>query len=98
MLGDLMTQSSDLVKGKVALVKAEFHEKARLYSAAALLIAIGGACGLLAAMALRTADIIALASYAGLVMLGSILGVALGVAAAILIMHGLRTFEHHSLG
>ncbi len=97
LLGDLMMQSSDLVKGEVALVKAEFIEKARLYSAAALLIAVGVAFGLLAAMALLAAGIIALASYTGWLAAGLIFGVTLGVAAVLLIMQGLRTFERHSL-
>lgn len=97
LLGDLMTQSSDLVKGEVALVKAEFVEKARLYTAATLLIAGGVTIALLAAMSLLAAGIIALASYTGFVKSGLIFGVSLGVAAAILIMQGLRTFERHPL-
>jgi hypothetical protein len=39
LLGDLMTQSTELVKGEVALAKAELRDKARLYSSAALIIA-----------------------------------------------------------
>lgn len=96
LLGDLMTQSSDLVKGEVALVKAEFQEKARLYSSAALILAVGVACGLLAAMALLAAGIIALATYTSWVTSSLIFGVTMGAAAALLIMQGLHNFERHS--
>ena len=53
-------------EGEVALAKAELRDKARLYSSAALIIAMGGAFGLLAAMALLAAGVIALATYTGL--------------------------------
>ena len=96
LLSDLMTQSSDLVKGEVALAKAELHEKARLYSPAALIIAVGVAFGLLAAMALLAAGIIALSTYTGLVMSGLICGATLGAFAAILMTQGLRNFKRHS--
>ena len=66
LLGDLMTQSTELMKGEVALAKAELRENARLYGSAALIIAVGVAFGLLAAMALLAAGIIALATYTGL--------------------------------
>lgn len=96
LLGDLMTQSSDLVKGEVALAKAEFVERARLYSSAALIIAVGVAFGLLAAMALLAAGIIALSNYTGLVTSGLIFGAALAASAALLMNRGLRNFKRHS--
>jgi len=96
LLGDLMTQSSDLVKGEAALVKAELREKARLYSSAALIIAVGVAFGLLAAMALLAAGIIALSTYTGLVTSGLIFGATLGASSAFLMAQGLRKFERHS--
>jgi hypothetical protein len=96
LLGDLMTQSSDLVKGEAALVKAELREKARLYSSAALIIAVGVAFGLLAAMALLAAGIIALSTYTGLVTSGLIFGATLGASAALLMAQGLRNFKRHS--
>ncbi|MEO6726231.1 MAG: phage holin family protein [Blastocatellia bacterium] len=96
LLGDLMTQSSDLVKDEVALVKAELHEKARLYSPAALIIAVGAAFGLLAAMALLAAGIIALSFYTGLVTSSLIFGAMMGVLAVLLMSQGLRSFKRHS--
>lgn len=96
LLGDLLAQSAELVKGEVALAKAELSEKARLYSSAALIIAVGGALGLLAAMALLAACIIALASYTGLAMSALIFGAALGVSATLSFKRGLRNFKRHS--
>jgi len=96
LLGDLMTQSSDLVKGEVALAKAELVERVRLYSSAGLIIAVGAAFGLLAAMSLLAAGIIALSNYTGLVTAGLIFGAALGASAALLMSRGLRNFKRHS--
>ena len=96
LLGDLMTQSTELVKGEVALAKAELRDKARLYSSAALIIAVGGAFGLLAAMALLAAGIIALATYTGLAPSALIFGAALGAPATLLFKRGLRNFKRHS--
>jgi uncharacterized membrane protein YqjE len=96
LLGDLMTQSTELVKGEVALAKAELRDKARLYSSAALIIAVGVAFGLLAAMALLAAGIIALATYTGLAPSALIFGAALGAPAALLFKRGLRNFKRHS--
>jgi uncharacterized membrane protein YqjE len=96
LLGDLMAQSTELVKGEVALAKAELRDKARLYSSAALIIAVGVAFGLLAAMALLAAGIIALATYTGLAPSALIFGAALGAPATLLFKHGLRKFKRHS--
>ncbi len=96
LLGDLMTQSSDLVKGEVALAKAELHEKARAYSSAALIVGGGVAFGLLAAMALVAAGILALSTYTGLVTAGLLFGAMLAVVAALLVTQGLRNFKHSS--
>jgi putative superfamily III holin-X len=96
LLGDLMTQSTELVKGEVALAKAELRDNARLYSSAALIIVVGGAFGLLAAMALLAAGIIALATYTGLATSALIFGAALGASATLLFKRGLRNFKRHS--
>jgi uncharacterized membrane protein YqjE len=96
LLGDLMTQSTELVKGEVALAKAELRDKARLYSSAALIIAVGVAFGLLAAMSLLAAGIIALATYTGLAPSALIFGAALGAPATLLFKRGLRNFKRHS--
>jgi uncharacterized membrane protein YqjE len=96
LLGDLMTQSTELVKGEVALAKAELRDKARLYRSAALIIPVGVAFGLLAAMALLAAGIIALATYTGLAPSALIFGAALGAPAMLLFKRGLRNFKRHS--
>jgi uncharacterized membrane protein YqjE len=96
LLGDLMTQSIELVKGEVALAKTELREKARLYSSAALIMAVGVVFGLLAAMSLLAAGIIALATYTGLAASALIFGAALGAPATLLFKHGLRNIERHS--
>ena len=96
LLGDLMTQSTDLVKSEVALVKAELLERTHLYSAAALIIAVGAAFGLLAAMALLAAGIIALSTYTGLAMAGLIFAAPLGISAALFMTLGLRNLKRYS--
>lgn len=96
LLGDLMTQSTELVKGEVALAKAELRDKARLYSSAALIIAAGVAFGLLAAMALLAAGIIALATYTGPATSALIFGAALGALATLFFKRGLLNFKRRS--
>ncbi|HEX5080673.1 MAG TPA: phage holin family protein, partial [Blastocatellia bacterium] len=96
LLGDLMTQSTELVKGEVALAKAELRDKARLYSSAALIIAAGVAFGLLAAMSLFAAGIIALATYTGPATSALIFGAALGALATLFFKRGLLNFKRRS--
>ncbi len=96
LLGDLMAQSTELVKGEVTLAKAELRDKARLYSSAALVIAVGGVFGLLAAIAFLAAGIISLAAYTGLAPSALIFGAALGAMATLLFKRGLRNFKRHS--
>lgn len=96
LFADLMTQSSDLFKGEAALLKAELLAQARLYTSAALIMAVGAAVGLLAAMALLAAGIIALSTYTGLVASGLIFGAVLGAAAALLMSQGMRHIRRHS--
>jgi hypothetical protein len=96
LVGDLITQSTELIKGEVALAKAELRDKARLDSSAALLIAVGGVFGLLAAMAFLAAGVITLAAYTGLAPSALIFGAALGALATLLFKRGLRNFKLHS--
>ena len=96
LFGDLMTQSSDLFKGEAALLKAELLAQARIYTSAALVIAVGTAFGLLAAMALVAAGIIALSTYTGVVASGLIFGGILAAAAAALISQGRRHISRRS--
>jgi uncharacterized membrane protein YqjE len=96
LVGFLMTQSIELVKDEVALAKAELREKARLCISAALIMAVGFAFGLLAAMALVAAGIIALSIYTGMAASALIFGGALGAPATLLLMRGLRRFKRHS--
>jgi hypothetical protein len=63
---------------------------------AALIIAVRGAFGLLAATALLAAGITALATYTGLEPSGLIFGAALGAPATLLFKRGLRNFKRHS--
>jgi hypothetical protein len=96
LLGDLMKQSGELVKDELALARAEFRQEARFYSSASVIVAIGAAFGLLAAMALIAAGIIALARYTGLVTSSLIFGGTLTLIAALVISRGVHHFRHHS--
>ena len=96
LLGDLMTQSGDLVKDELALARAEFRQQARRYSSATVIIAVGTCFGLLAAMALVAAGIVALSPYTGLVTSSLIFGAALGLIAALIITRGVHFFRGHS--
>jgi len=96
LLGDLMTQSGELVKDEIALARAEFRQEARFYSSASVIVAVGAAFGLLAAMALIAAGIIALSPYTGLVPSGLIFGATLGLIAALIISRGVHHFRRQS--
>ena len=88
LLGDLMVQSAELVKGEIALAKAEVSDKIRGYRSAACSAALGAAIGFLASIAFLAAGIIALSAYVGLLAAALICGALLGVAAAVLIVRG----------
>jgi len=96
LLGDLMTQSGELVKDELALARAELREEARVYSSATVIVAVGAAFGLLAAMALIAAGIIALSTYTGLMTSSLIFGATLGLTAALIITRGVHHFKRHS--
>ena len=93
LLGDLMMQSTELVKGEVALAKAELRVKIRAYRSAACITAAGAALGLLASMALLAAGIIALGAYVGLAASSVILSALLGVPATLLVLQGVGHFK-----
>jgi len=80
----------------LALARAEFRQEARYYGSASVIVAIGAAFGLLAAMALIAAGIIALARYTGLVTSSLIFGGTLTLIAALAISRGVHHFRHHS--
>ncbi|MEP7272551.1 MAG: phage holin family protein [Acidobacteriota bacterium] len=96
LLGDLVTQSSDLVKDELALLKAEMRQEVRRYPRPAIIFAVGAIFGLLAAMALLTAGIIALSTYIGLVYSSLIFGGVLALVGALLMALGLSKFKRNS--
>lgn len=96
LLGDLVRQSGDLVKDEIALLKAELRDEVRHYRWGTIATATGVVFGLLAAMALLAAGIVALATVTGLVVSGLAFGGALTVIAVVLILLGQSSFKRRS--
>jgi len=95
LLGDLMTQSTALVKDEIGLMKAELRQEASTYRLPAVTIGVGVAFGLLSGIAFLTAGVIALSRYIGLVTSALVFGAGLAAVAMLLVTLGLRKFKRH---
>ena len=93
LLSDLMKHSTALIKGEIALIRAELRSKIDIFRMAAAITAIGLVLILLAGMALLFAGIIALAAYTGLAASALICGGLVGITAAVLLSKGMSHFK-----
>ena len=93
LLGDLMKHSTALIKGEIALIRAELRSKVDIFLSAAAMTVIGLVLIVLACMAFLAAGIIALAAYIGLVASALICGGVVGVIAAVLVSMGVVHFK-----
>jgi hypothetical protein len=93
LLSDLMRHSTALVKGEIALIRAELRSKIEIFRTAAVITAIGLVLILLAGMAFLFAGIIELAAYIGLAASALIWGGLIGITAAVLLSKGMGHFK-----
>jgi uncharacterized membrane protein YqjE len=97
LIGDLASNTANLVRDEVALVRQELQQKLKTVQAAAAVIAVGAFLALIAAMALCATVILALAKFVGLWQSSLIVGLALGMAAGAFISIGVSRFKRTSL-
>lgn len=83
LFGDLATKSSALVRDEIQLAKQEITEKIEVFRGGAILMVIGAAIGLVAALTLTAAAVIGLSTYAGLLYSSLIIGGALLLVAIV---------------
>ena len=93
LVGILIKQVTSLIKGEIALAKAQLQERAEIYASAAAFTVGGVALGLLAAIAFLAAGIIALGGRVGYDVSAAIFGTALAVPAILLTRHGWKLFK-----
>lgn len=99
LLGDLVTQTSTLVRKEVQLARAEVSEKVALVGAAGVGVAVGAFLLLAALMVLLQAAVAALVEYAHLSATVSalIVTVVVGVIGYIMLRRGLDQLKASSL-
>ena len=97
MLTALANQSAGLVRDEVALAKQELQEKFTSLRAAVMVIAAGAIVGLIAALALCAAAILALAQVVGAWQAALIVGAVLAVIAGVVVWIGLGKLRRTSL-
>ena len=93
LLGDLLKHTTALIKGEIALIRAELRSKTDIFVSAAVMTVTGLVLVLLACMAFLAAGIIALAAYVGLVGSALICGAVVGAIAAVLVSLGVVHFK-----
>ncbi|HWQ32112.1 MAG TPA: phage holin family protein [Blastocatellia bacterium] len=97
LVGELASQSAGLVRDELALARQELREKVRSVEAALIVLAAGAVLGLMAALSLCAAAIIALAEYVRPWQSALIIGVILGIAAGVSLAIGIGRFRQTSL-
>jgi len=93
LLSSLVNQTSSLVKGEIALAKAELRDKLRTYLSAASVTGLGIVFGLISVMSLAAAAIVALAPKVGSALACVLVGGVFGVVAVLLATYGLKQLE-----
>jgi len=93
LFGSLFRQLAALVRDEIALAKAEVQDRIRVYRVAASIVVAGAVLGLLAAMAVVAAVIIALIPYLGAVWSPVAVGGLLGIFSLIAIGLGISQFR-----
>lgn len=88
LLGDLASQSADLVRDEISLAKQEMSEKLSAYKTVLVFMLGGGVIGFLALLALCTALIIWLGEKIGSGLAAAVIGLGLAVIAAIILTVG----------
>lgn len=97
LLGDLASQSANLVRDEVALALQELREKGKSLQLTMMVIAAGALIALLAVATLCAAIILALNEYLEPWASALLVGVVLSVIAGVMIILGVRRMKQHSL-
>jgi hypothetical protein len=97
LIGELASNTASLVRDEVALARQEVQQKLKTVQAAAIVVAAGAFISLIAAMALCATVILLLAKLVGYWESALIVGLVLGITAAILLAVGLSRFKRTSL-
>jgi uncharacterized membrane protein YqjE len=92
LLSILLTQVSNLVRGEIALAKAELRDKARASVSATVIVVVGITLGVFSAMSLIAAVIVALSPKIGPALACVLMGGILGAVALFLVTIGVREF------
>jgi uncharacterized membrane protein YqjE len=97
LLGELASQSANLIQDEVALAKQELREKVQSLQSTLIVIAVGALIALVAIASLCTALILALNEYLERWASALLVGVVLGVIAAVMITIGVKRLKQLSL-
>jgi uncharacterized membrane protein YqjE len=97
LIGDLASNTANLVRDEVALVRQELQQKVKTVQAALVVIAAGAFIALIAAMALCAAVIMVLSKFVGVWQSTLIVGLALAMAAGAFISIGISRFKRTNL-
>jgi uncharacterized membrane protein YqjE len=97
LLGELASQSANLIQDEVALAKQELREKVQSLQSTLIVIAVGALIALVAIASLCTALILALNEYLERWASALLVGVVLGVIAAVMMTIGVKRLKQLSL-
>jgi len=97
LLTRLANESAALVRDQIDLAKQEIAEKLKAWRAAFIAIAAASMIGLLALMSLCAAAIAELAKVIGPSVSALVIGVALGIISAMVLMGALQSLKRASL-
>lgn len=97
LLSDLAGETGTLVKQEVALAQAEFTQKAVVIGKNVGFLAVGGAVGYAALLAILAAAIIGLGHFIPLWLSALLVGLVIGIVAFLLISSALKKLKDTNL-
>ncbi len=97
LFSELATETGTLVRQEVALAQTELTQKATTVGKNVGFLAVGGAIGYAALLAVLTAVILGLANFVPAWAAALIVGAAVGIVAYLLISSGLKALQETNL-
>lgn len=97
LIGELASQSANLVKDEVALAQQEIKEKVRILQSAVIVVGIGVVLGLVSLLALCAALIVGLAEYLGIWQSALVVGLAVALVSGIVVFVGIGRIKRINL-
>jgi uncharacterized membrane protein YqjE len=97
LIGELASNTANLVRDEVALARQEVQQKLKTVQSAAAVVAVGALLALIAAMALCAAVILLLSKFLGFWQSALAMGLLLGMVAGAFISLGLSRFKRANL-